>query len=146
MHIYDYIIIGSGLTGLTIASKISQETKNILILESETQIGGANRSASLQNQTIENGLRFYPCTDLANNTILQLENFLNIKLIKSIKENHPETYEASGFKTFVGFGDHSPEFYDQLSYFLNAKETELTLPVHQIINLIKDKFMYKADR
>ncbi len=141
MHIYDYIIIGSGLTGLTIASKISQETKNILILESETQIGGANRSASLQNQTIENGLRFYPSTDLANNTILQLEDFLNIKLIKSIKENHPETYEASGFKPFVGFGDRSPEFYDQLSYFLNAKETELTLPVHQIINLIKDKFL-----
>lgn len=140
MHIYDYIIIGSGLTGLTIAAKISQETKNVLILESETILGGSNRSASLQNQTLENGLRFYPSTELADKAILALEDFLNIKLIKSVKSNHPETYDAGGFKSFVGFGDHSPEFYDQLSYFLNSKETELTLPVHQIINLIKEKF------
>jgi hypothetical protein len=140
MHIYDYIIIGSGLTGLSIASKISQETKNILILESETAFGGSNRSASLQNQTLENGLRFFPSTELADKAILSLEDFLGIKLIKSIKSNYPETYDASGFKSFVGFGDHSPEFYDQLSYFLSPKETELTLPIHQIINLIKDKF------
>lgn len=140
MHIYDYIIIGSGLTGLTIASKISQETKNILILESENHIGGANRSAQLQNQTLENGLRFFPNTDLSNQAIVQLEDFLNIKLIKSTHANHPETYDASGFKSFVGFGDKSPEFYDQLSYFLNTNELELTLPVHQIIQLLKEKF------
>lgn len=140
MHVYDYIVIGSGLTGLTIASKISLETKNILILESETEIGGANRAASLKNQTLENGLRFFPATELAEKTLLQLEDFLSLKLIKNKKDNLPETYDASGFKSFVGFGDKSPEFYDQLSYFLSAQETELTLPVHQIINLIKEKF------
>ncbi len=140
MHIYDYVIIGSGLTGLTIASKISEESKNVLILESENHTGGAHRPATLQNQTIENGLRFYPNTDLSMKALLQLEDFLGLKLVKSTKENLPETYDASGFKSFVGFGEKPPEFYNQLSYFLNANEIELTLPVHQIVNLIKDKF------
>lgn len=140
MHIYDYVIIGSGLTGLTIASKISEESKNVLILESENHTGGAHRPATLQNQTIENGLRFYPNTDLSMKALLQLEDFLGLKLVKSTKENLPETYDASGFKSFVGFGEKPPEFYSQLSYFLNANEIELTLPVHQILNLIKDKF------
>jgi phytoene dehydrogenase-like protein len=70
MHIYDYVIIGSGLTGLTIASKISEESKNVLILESENHTGGAHRPATLQNQTIENGLRFYPNTDLNHLSVL----------------------------------------------------------------------------
>ncbi len=140
MHIYDYVIIGSGLTGLTIASKISEESKNVLILESENHTGGAHRPATLQNQTIENGLRFYPNTDLSMKALLQLEDFLGLKLVKSLRENLPETYDASGFKSFVGFGEKPPEFYNQLSYFLNANEIELTLPVHQIVNLIKDKF------
>ncbi len=140
MHVYDYIVIGSGLTGLSIASKISLETKNILILESENEFGGANRAATLKNNILDNGLRFFPATDLAEKTLLQLEDFLSLKLIKNKVDNLPETYDASGFKAFVGFGDKSPEFYDQLSYFLSAQETELTLPVHQIINLIKEKY------
>lgn len=140
MHIYDYIVIGSGLTGLNIAANISKETQNILILESENHIGGANRCATLHSETIENGLRFFPNTELASQVLLQLENFLGLKLIGLTKENHPETYDANGFKSFVGFGDKSPEFYDQLAYFLNKSEIQLTLPVHQIINLIKEKY------
>ncbi len=140
MHIYDYIVIGSGLTGLNIAANISKETQNILILESENHIGGANRSATLHSETIENGLRFFPNTELASQVLFQLENFLGLKLIGPTKENHPETYDAHGFKSFVGFGDKSPEFYDQLAYFLNKSEIQLTLPIHQIINLINDKY------
>ncbi len=140
MHIYDYIVIGSGLTGLNIAANLSKETQNILILESENHIGGANRSATLHSETIENGLRFFPNTELASQVLFQLENFLGLKLIGPTKENHPETYDASGFKSFVGFGDKSPEFYDQLAYFLNKSEIQLTLPIHQIINLIKDQY------
>ena len=140
MHIYDYIVIGSGLTGLNIASHISSETKNILILESENDIGGANRPASLHSEVIENGLRFYPHTELSSQVLFQLENFLGLKLIGPTKENHPETYEASGFKSFVGFGEKSPEFYDQLAYFLNKSEIQLTIPVHQIIQLMKEKY------
>lgn len=140
MQIYDYIVIGSGISGLYTAAKISQETKNILLLEAEQQIGGAHKPVQLQGQTIENGLRFYPYTELSAKALTALEDFLGLKLFQSEIDNHPETYEASGFKSFVGFGDKSPEFYDQLSYFLSNKETSLTLSLHQITHLLQSKY------
>ena len=140
MHIYDYIIIGSGLTGLTIAQKLSQETKNVLVLESQDDFGGANKPAQLAGQVINNGLRFYPATESSIKALENLESQLNIKLISSITENNPETYEASGFKPFVGFGDHSPMFYDQLSYFLSSKLIELNLQPYQWVQSLKENF------
>jgi len=140
MHIYDYIIIGSGLTGQTIATQLSQETQNVLLLEAEPYTGGSNRATHFQNHTTDAGLRFFPSTDLSLKAIRQIENLLGLKLIKHELENHPETYEASGFKSFVGFGDKSPAFYEQFSYFLSPKEIELTLPVYQILQLLKDKY------
>ncbi len=126
MHIYDYIIIGSGLTGLTIAKKISQETDNILVLEAHDVTGGDNRPATLNNQTINNGLRFFPANDISQKAISFLEDLLSQSLGPSTTENSIETYESGGFKKFVGFGEKSPEFYEQLLYFLSKDELSLT--------------------
>lgn len=144
MHIYDYIVIGSGLAGLSVASKISQETQNVLLIESESVLGGSNKPAHIKYQnnnfTSENGLRFYPGSPMAKKALKNLEEDLGLKLIKSTSENNPETYDASGFKSFVGFGDNPPEFYNEISYFLNPKEIELTLPVYKIVELLKEKY------
>lgn len=130
MHIYDYIIIGSGLTGLTIAKKISQETQNILILEAQDTPGGDNRAAQLNGQPINNGLRFFPATDASRRAGAFLEELLGSPVTGNAVENRVETYEAGGFRRFLGFGDNPPEFYDQLSYFLNAEEMPLAQPPH----------------
>ena len=140
MHIYDYIIIGSGLTGQTIATQLSTETQNVLLIEAEAFTGGSTRQATLSGNILDSGLRFLPANDITIKAVQNLENLLGLKLIKAETENHPETYEASGFKSFVGFGDKSPAFYDQFSYFLNQKELELTLPLHQIMDLLKNKY------
>jgi flavin-dependent dehydrogenase len=122
MHIYDYIIIGSGLTGLTIAKKISQETDNLLILEAQEFAGGINHAAKINNQNINSGLRFFPASDVANKALNFLEQLIGSNLKTTTTENNIETYESSGFKKFVGFGEKSPEFYEQLSYFLHKEE------------------------
>lgn len=122
MHIYDYIIIGSGLSGLTVAQRLAKETQNILVLEAQDHSGGENRVAQIEGQEINNGLRFFPATPAAEKSIQFLENILETTLVNEVRENHPETYEASGFKPFVGFGDKQIEFYDQFSYFLSAEE------------------------
>lgn len=140
MHIYDYIVIGSGLSGLITAHKISQETNNVLLIEAEAQLGGANKTSFLNGQEIENGVRFIPATKIAEKSIIDLENLLSIKLIKEKKENNIQTYEASGFKSFVGFGERAPDFYDEVSYFLNPKEFELNLTFHQIIERLKQGY------
>lgn len=122
MHIYDYIIIGGGLTGLSIAKKISAETSNLLILESQDSIGGANKGAHLLGKKIENGLRFLPATPAAYKCLNFLNSTLTNNLVTEEVQNLVQTYEASGFKEFVGFGENSPDFYEQLSYFLSPTE------------------------
>lgn len=126
MHIYDYIIIGSGLTGLTIAKKISEETENILVLEAQDILGGDNRPVQFAQNTINSGLRFFPATQASEKALNFLETLLGEQKAKATTvENLVETYEASGFKKFLGFGEKSPEFYDQLSYFLANEEQVL---------------------
>lgn len=140
MHIYDYIIIGSGLTGLTIAQRLSLETKNVLLLESLDEVGGSNKPTPFANQVLNNGLRFYPGTEGSIKALQNLEKQLNLSLISSLEENNPETYEAHGFKSFIGFGEKSPPFYDQISYFLSPQQIKLNLQPWQWIQALKENF------
>lgn len=143
MHIYDYIIIGSGLTGLTIAQRLSQDTQNILVLEAQDHAGGENRVAKLDGQEINNGLRFFPATAASKKSIQFLENILDSKLVSKQEENIPETYEASGFKQFVGFGDKNIEFYDQLAYFLSADEFSFAQQPHEWVQKLQESLADK---
>lgn len=143
MHIYDYIIIGSGLTGLTIAKKISQETDNILILEAQDVAGGDNRPATLNQQTISNGLRFYPATEASVKALAFLEELTGMNLAAGTRETQVETYEASGFKSFVGFGEKPPEFYDQLAYFLSQNEQMLNQPPYEWVRALTESLQDK---
>ncbi len=130
MHIYDYIIIGSGLTGLTIAKKLSQETDNILVLEGQDVTGGGNHPAQINHTPINNGLRYFPATEISTKALSFLESLVGAQLIGANIPNSIETYEASGFKKFVGFGEKSPDFYEQLSYFLTKEELVLEQSPH----------------
>jgi hypothetical protein len=144
MHIYDYIIIGSGLTGLTIAKKIQQETDNILILEAQDVAGGDNRPVNLNSVMIDNGLRFFPDSEMAQNAAAFMGTLLGKEITAApARDNIIETYEASGFKSFVGFGEKSPEFYDQLSYFLSQKEQILTATPHQWVSQLVESLQTK---
>ena len=149
MHIYDYIIIGSGLTGLTIAKKISEETENILVLEAQDILGGDNRPVQLAQNTINNGLRFFPATQASEKALNFLQTLLGQQTAAATTvENLVETYEASGFKKFLGFGEKPPEFYDQLSYFLASQEQTLaTQPYEWVQTLaasLEDKIQKKS--
>lgn len=130
MHIYDYIIIGSGLSGLTIAKKLSQETDNILVLEGQEMTGGGNHPAQINQTPINNGLRYFPATEFSAKALTFLEGLVGSPLAGATVPNTIETYEASGFKKFVGFGEKSPEFYEQLSYFLSREELVLAQEPH----------------
>ena len=135
MHIYDYIIIGSGLTGLTIAKKIQQETDNILVLEAQEAPGGANRPVGLNSVILDNGLRFIPGTEVAKNALNFMGELVEVDLgAGDVIENNIETYEAGGFKSFVGFGEKSPDFYEQISYFLSQSEIPQRMAPHQWVS------------
>lgn len=143
MHIYDYIIIGSGLTGLTIAKKISQETDNILILEAQDHAGGTNRPVSFHTQTINNGLRHIPASEVSRKSLNFLQDLLNQELRLEAQDNSVETYEANGFKKFVGFGENPPEFYDQLSYFISPEKVVLSSQPHSWLTELSETLQNK---
>jgi hypothetical protein len=121
-HIYDYAIIGSGLTGLSIAAALSRETKNIALIEAADVFGGTNKKINFPTGPINNGLRFMPDTVLSEKALNFLGNLLGENLIADVSDQAPITYEAGGFKTFLGFGDNPPPFYEELNYFTSSKQ------------------------
>ncbi len=140
MHIYDYIIIGSGLAGLTIAQRLSLESKNVLVLESLDETGGSNRPTQFADHTLNNGLRFFPATDASLKALQHFEKQLNQKIIQSVEENTLQTYDSNGFKPFIGFGEKSPSFYDQFSYFLSPRQVQLDQQPWQWVQSLKESF------
>ncbi|WP_374076284.1 FAD-dependent oxidoreductase [Bdellovibrio bacteriovorus] len=139
-HIYDYAIIGSGLTGLSIAAALSRETNNIALIEAADVPFGANKKVNFPTGPLNNGLRFVPDSVLSEKALRFLENILNTKVVADISEEAPITYEAGGFKTFLGFGDTPPAFYEELAYFTSSKRIDLAMEPFQWTQALFEQF------
>lgn len=135
-HVYDYAIIGSGLSGLAIANAISRVTPNLVLIESGDTYGGINRSIQTPFGEMNNGLRFLPDTELSHKAIAFLEMLLMTSLNPTSVEEPSITYEAGGTKPFVGFGENPPPFYEELAYFTNPRSLKLTLEPHEWSQLL----------
>lgn len=139
-HIYDYAIIGSGLSGLAVAAALSRDTNNIALLESSDSSGGMNKPVNFPTGIINNGLRFVPDTALSRQALLFLEELLGLKIIAGAQELPPVTYDSGNLKTFLGFGDSPPAFYEELSYFTASKRLNLNLEPNIWTQLLFEKF------
>lgn len=139
-QIYDYAIIGSGLTGLSIAAALSRETKNIALIEAADVPFGANKKVQFPTGPLNNGLRFVPDSILAEKAMSFLEKLLSESPITDVSEESPVTYESGNFKTFLGFGDHPPAFYEELAYFTASKRINLSLEPYQWTQRLFEQF------
>jgi uncharacterized protein with NAD-binding domain and iron-sulfur cluster len=72
---YDYVIVGAGPCGLTIAWLLSKEGKKCLVIDRESSIGGAHRVKRINNKFSEHGPRVYSSSYI--NTI-KILNDMNI--------------------------------------------------------------------
>jgi len=116
-HVYDYAIIGSGLSGLCIANALSKITNNLVLIEGGDTFGGFNRSISTPVGPLNNGLRHMPSSELSEKAISFLEKLLARNLEATSVENSPITFEAGNLKPFLGFGENPPAFYEDIKYF-----------------------------
>ena len=114
-HIYDYAIIGGGLTGLSIAAALSRETNNIVLLEGSDVPYGANKKVNFPVGPINNGLRFVPDSVLSEKAMRFLSELTGQQVVNDVTEEAPVTYENGGLKTFLGFGENPPAFYEELN-------------------------------
>lgn len=147
-HIYDYAIIGSGLTGLSIAAALSRETDNIALIEAADVPFGSNKKVTFPAGPLNNGLRFVPDSVLAEKAVRFLENLIGKKVVADISEEAPITYDSGNFKTFLGFGENPPAFYEELSYFTSSKRQDLAVEPYEwtqeLMNLFKGDFMPRS--
>lgn len=139
-HIYDYAIIGSGLTGLSIAAALSRETKNVVLLDGLDHSAGANKQINFPTGPINNGIRFVPDSVLSEKALGFLENLLGQKVIADVSDEAPVTYDSGNFKTFLGFGENPPAFWEELSYFTSSKRIDLALQPFQWTQMLMEKF------
>lgn len=139
-HTFDYAIVGAGLTGLSLAAALSRETNNIVLLDGADSYGGLTRPIQFPSGTIDNGLRHIPATDLNQLALEHLESLLGLKLVKGVTDSPPITFEDGSLRPFVGFGDRSPEFYDQIAPLLNSRFFELHLAPRDWPALLMEKF------
>ncbi|MEK2689314.1 NAD(P)-binding protein [Bdellovibrio sp. GT3] len=139
-HIYDYAIIGSGLTGLSIAAALSRETKNIVLLEGLDNSAGSNKQINFPTGPINNGIRFVPDSVSSEKALGFLENLLGQKVIADVSEEAPVTYDSGNFKTFLGFGENPPAFWEELSYFTSSKRIDLQLQPFQWAQMLMEQF------
>jgi uncharacterized protein with NAD-binding domain and iron-sulfur cluster len=77
---YDYIIIGGGPTGLTLALYLAKYNKKIAIIEKEDQIGGCHSVKRVNGLFSEHGPRIYL------NNYLVFDNILKQELNTSFQE------------------------------------------------------------
>ena len=118
--IYDYVIVGSGISGLNMAYQILKKNKNkkVLILEKEERIGGRIQSVYLHNEMkYESGaIRFYP----------EHKNLL--KLLKEFK------YTKKDFLVI-------PNNYEKKYILTNtSKKKETEFEIYQKLLSNKDKY------
>ena len=64
---YDYIVIGAGPCGLTLAHYLSKHNKKILLLDMNEDIGGCHRVKRVNGRITEHGPRVY------------IDNYLTLK-------------------------------------------------------------------
>ena len=129
--IYDYVVVGSGLTGLIIANRLSQETEKVLLLESGDHVGGWLSRPHLP---------FYPATESSLRALHNLENLLGMKIQGETFESTPVTFDSGELKPFMGFGDKTPDFYDEVAYYCVPQNTQLKLNPNEWVEQLKNTF------
>ena len=140
MKIYDYIVIGSDLGSLALACALSQNTKNVALVDSQDFAGNDCKAISFPTGMISNGFHFTPDSDLTKKAVSFLEELTCENILGPAREIPPMTFEQGQLKEFLGFGENNPTFYEEIKFFTNSHRREVLIPTHQWASLLIQKF------
>lgn len=109
-QVFDTVIIGAGLSGLTIGAAIlaarSASPLRIAIVEASESTGGSSRPGITPIGELDHGLKIFPETPATHEALDWLEAILDQKIERTLVEAQPLNYDEGKFKPYVGFGDN----------------------------------------
>lgn len=120
---FDALIIGSGLGGLTVAAALSKEGMNVCVVEKEAQIGGCLRCYRREGVAIDTGIHYVGSMD-DGEILNQYFRYLGIFDKLRIQRLDEEAFDVIRFQgTDYPFAMGAELFTERLStYFPNEKE------------------------
>lgn len=125
---YDVIVIGGGLSGLLTALALSQQSKKVLLLEATAHVGGAHRALEDGSHDLSTEFRFLPASEDTKTALEFLRSLPGFESLEStLLESPPHTEKDHQLVPFIDFGDATPDFYQEISYFLNREEVRSSL-------------------
>jgi hypothetical protein len=139
-QIYDYVVIGSDLGSLALATALSQNTKNVALIDGQDFAGDDSKAVTFPTGPISNGLHFTPDSELSKKAISFLESLIGQPVLGPQREIPPVTFEQGQLKEFLGFGETNPEFYEEIKFYTTPQRRELLVPSHQWAQLLTQKF------
>ncbi len=138
-HELDFIVVGAGLTGLMISYGLKKMGFQVSLLETSDTSGGFNRGIEYDIGTFNNGLRFLPNTEETQQALAFVSDILDMKLELNPQSEPVSTFESGSFKPFVGFGDSSPPFVEELQYFIQESFLKVFPDVYQWTKVLQER-------
>ncbi len=126
---FDALVVGSSLSGLIVASALSQNQRVALIDKNELP-GGSTRTGNFQS---------LPANAETDRALDFLDLIIGHQIRREKIEQHPVTFEQ-GFKPFVGFGDNAPLCVDELQYYLSPERIHLHESPQEWVHTLFEKF------
>jgi len=126
---YDYIIVGGGITGITLSWLLSKSEKKILLLDKNKQLGGINRFDTIENDIVLHTPQIYSDCYLS---FIDLLNDMNLEFYKLFTRTNRNFLENINFSN-----------YEKIVIFINL--LYLTLNPNYGNNITMDIFLKKSD-
>lgn len=137
---FDVAVIGGGLSGLSISASLHQAGLKVALLDSGDILGGTTRVVQTPNGFKHNsGLRFLSDSPLAHQGLEFLASVLNSEIQTRTEEVPPVTFQDQQLRPFVGFGEMSPAYVEELSYFFAAHRLHADPSIFDWTKLLADK-------
>ncbi len=121
----EFVVIGAGLTGLTVATALLHMGRDVAVLEALDASGGLARGGHLGPMPISYGLKRIPANASSQQCLGWLEAILGKKIAGATISETPVTFTKGEFQPFVGFGENAPACAAELLEYLQPDSIEL---------------------
>lgn len=131
------VIIGGGLTGLTLAHSLHKANHEVVLLESSHQLGGRFRGEPAT-------LNFILPSEAALSTLHWLKAISPTTVAWSEADLQPLVFESHAWRPFLGFGDFAAATVDELSCYSQSEQWLLTPGFDQLTRALIEQLPFEA--